>query len=189
MFNLLNNALGVMYDYFDYIDGYLNGIRIDTITDLEVFDDTVQTPLGLDIPLQVKFGPAVLSESGFISVDEFGTIKNISDNVLEYNTFTELSVGRSGTPQTSYIYMYAEYNGFILQKTNVVSLFNSEEYKLVTLTSAFEVQPDDEVKMFIVRDSQGANDGGLRPFTPALPGVGIAHSASLTLEYTRVVSP
>lgn len=175
---LINGAFGAISDALQ------NNIRILHELDFTAYDETDQVPLALDTPLQITFGAAQSSLLVDLAAD--GTITFTNPTLRSFSVELFLSVGRVGNPQTSYLYMYTEFNGVINPYPTVVSLFNSSEYKPLHVTVVNNYIAGDTVKMFIVRDSQGNDDGGLYTFDPVLAGIESTHSAKIDISHNRL---
>jgi len=188
MMILLNSILEGIYVWLEEHQLILdNGYELDSVREIIGRDDADQIPLGVDIPLQVTFGPAQVSASGHSEIRADGTLAGLGDETITYSAELEVSIGRVGNPQTSYILIWMEYNGTVFGNTNVVSLFNDDVYGIIRYTSLIDLAPGDEIKVFVARDSSGQNDGQLRSFTPALPGLSQTHSAIMELTRADVI--
>lgn len=166
------------------VDTLTNDTRILHHLDFVAFSEIDQEPAGLDTPLQVVFGPAQAAQ--FIELAADGSITFSNPTIRSFTIEIRLSVGRKGNPQTAFLYVYVSLNGIIHPYPTMVSLFNDDEYKPIHLTTISNYNEGDTLRFFIVRDSQGKNDGGLYTFDPALAGIESTHSAKISISHNEL---
>lgn len=116
-----------------------------------------QLPAGLDIPLQIEFGPAVsttdvsLSAAGALTINTTGT----------YRIKISVELGRAGGAGTAIMFLRALLNGtqagrsivYKISSATATNSFNDEAW--LTLPAGTVITYE------MVRDSGGSNDGGL----------------------------
>lgn len=139
-----------------------------------------QLPAGLGTPLQVEFGPAVgtgsdpvqLSAAGLLTVNEAGT----------YILKVSVQVGRTGATGTSLLFLRALVDGVQAGRSVAFKLGNSNNLtKFSDVTLLTLPVPGTTIKYEIIRDSTGANFGGLFQATSA-DGWNSSPSAALRVE-------
>lgn len=126
--------------------------------------DSLQVPVGLDIPLKVNFGAAqgVITDDVMISADGIVTFNQAG----QYYVDVELPVVRQGAGVLSYSLVRGLLDSVTVEVPTIIGLTVQEYFpymKRFILTasaaSTFEVQ--------FMRDSSGANDGFLSRFLGA----------------------
>ena len=165
------------------VNAAFSSIATDLDTQLSYSSQTfdIQNPAGLDTPLLIRWGSS--GEDDFVRVNASGEI-----TILRPDTFlidTTLQISRSGQPSTSvlFTYMSLEREGIVTNSRAVATTLETPEaYVPVLFTQYAKLQPGDVLRLFIVRDSAGADDGGLYPYTTASPAVPNAASAALTIR-------
>lgn len=137
-----------------------------------------QLPAGLDIPLQIEFGPAVsttdvdLSAAGVLTINTTGT----------YRIKVSVELGRSAGAGTAILFLRAIVNGtqagrsivYKLSSSTVTKSFNDEAW--LTLPGGTTIAYE------IIRDSAGNNDGGLFEEAPTVLSWNSAPTAAIRVE-------
>jgi len=140
---------------------------------------TSQEPTGTDTPLQVEFGNAQGTVSDPVMIDNLG---NVTFNEAgSYIIRVVLQYGRTGSASQADLHARGLING--VQNGNSVSA--SVDTAGVLIASAFTSNanvPTGAIFTYeIIRDSSGANAGGLFSSTPTV-GWNISPTASLVVD-------
>lgn len=154
------------------INGSFNAIRQSEITNFDLitaesFD--IQSPVGLDLPLQIQYGDAQISDDRTVEIDANGTV--IFHQKGEYELDFVFNVGRGSNNQHAYLLLYSEVNDVELSSDIRISITvdHSDDDLPITYNTHKTFKDGDFVKLYIVRDSKGDNDGGLFPSFQTLP--------------------
>lgn len=156
------------------IESALNNASVESQSVFEALSLVPQVPAGLDIPLQLNFGPATATPD--FSLDGSGTITCQVDG--SYDIDLTLNCFRVNNPQTAYLVFWTTINGAPSPTSVVLSLENSNANKPLIITVEETLSVGDELRLFVMRDSSGSNDGIVGPFIPVNP---IAPDAAGTL--------
>lgn len=151
-------------------------------------DFTNQEPAALDTPTVVKYGPAVTSPNGFVSVTASGVFEVLKSG--PYLLKSNLRISRTGVGGTSHIYLWVEVSndGFAWTPANVsirVTIdSNVTDDHLYDSSPTFLAQGT-FVRTMIARSSTGTNAGGLFSAAPsaALASYGVGPDPSASLEW------
>ena len=157
-------------------DGYL----VSCVSMIDVADYTLQNPTGVDVVAQIKFGPASGTPTDEAMVDANGAITINYDGWVEL--LVRVNVSRSGSSQSAAVILSYDVNGVMSQRSQLIRLFSQHTSTEFTFFVDREFAVGDVVKFYQTRDSSGTNDGGLYPFTPALPALGAVPSATLKIH-------
>lgn len=134
-------------------------------------DVTTQSGVGLDTPHQVKYGPAVTSPNGIVSIDASGTLTVLKGGPLFIKS--RLRVGRSGSSGTTSTFFWVEIsadNGAtwsIFGNPIDVRLDDSNESDLFFDFSALSLPTGVKLRSMFARSSTGSNFGDLVPSVPS----------------------
>jgi len=134
-----------------------------------------QEPVSLDTPIQVEFGAAQGTIADPVMIDANGTLTFNRDGVFDVNVTVDIGrVGSSGGTSNIFIRVLlsdVQFGNPIATLINDPNTIIPEQFSITGLASA-----GDTVKMEIVRDSVGANEGGVFAQTSSI-GWGTAASA------------
>lgn len=139
-----------------------------------------QTPVALDTPLQIEFGPAVntptdpamLDAAGKLTINETGT----------YRIKISVAIGRTGGAGVSELFIRALVNGVGAGQTIHTKISSSDFYLPYSDEAWLTLPAGTEITYEVVRDSAGNNSGGLFQSTPTLAGWAKNPSAALRVE-------
>lgn len=135
-----------------------------------------QNPVGLDTPLQVEFGPAIIGSS--VSMDAAGVA---TFHTLGPRTITVvLQFGRSSGGQASEMRVRTVINGAQAGLTTAVKVDSNTVFPLRALFTAV-LPPTTTLSFEIYRDSIGVNAGGLVDSPNTLPWLP-APTARITID-------
>ena len=182
MYVQIGGYTGTLPDNDGSINGIINGIRygnwiITAETILRGASFATQDPVALDTPLQIEFGaaqPPVL--------DLVGTFIAPDDGQYEIHYF--LQYGRTGAGGVSWLLFYVELDGFQVGDTALAKLDGANDDVPMQSDFTIDLLAGQEVKAYIVRDSQGNNSGGLMTETPTTAINGVP-SATITVERVK----
>lgn len=147
---------------------------------LRAASTATQAPTAVDTALQVSFGAAQGSASDPVMINAAGTVTfNTAGN---YAIRIKLQNGRTGATGTSILLSRILLNGAQVGSTAAVKMTQTDattpsESRVVlnpTAGQTFQVQ--------IMRDSAGANFGGVYPQTATVAAWGVAPSALLVIS-------
>lgn len=143
------------------------------------FDD--QNPVGLGIDYQVLFGG--VSATPEFSVDALGNITCLDAD--QYNVIFRLTLGREGTSQVSQLYMRILLNG-VARDFPTHTILDSDRIEIPSVMGGvMDLAVSDILTLELVRDTDGANQGGLRA---GVPDVAWDNSPSAQIIITRAIA-
>lgn len=154
---------------------------------LRASDFTLQSPVGLDNPLQLTFGPAQFGPSDPVQLDALGNVQiNQTD---QYNLFFILQYGRVGAGQASVLFFRVLIDGNQFGPSRYGEIDNADSKFPVEFSAPFDLASGQVLTIEIWRDSTGFDAGSLFPKIPTLAGALAAPSATLLLTSNRLVQP
>lgn len=143
-----------------------------------------QNPLGLDIPLQIEFGPAVNGPTDAVQLDANGLVTiNRTD---EYDVSFFFEYGRSGAGQVSWLFWRLKVNGVQSGNSVFAKLDGSNDDVPVQFEIARIFNQGDTFAVELMRDSQGNDTGSLMSETPTPVDWSPAPSASIVIRRTVI---
>lgn len=145
---------------------------------LEATSTTTQNPAGLDSPYQVVFGGG--NSNSDVSVASNGVI-TISTTGLYLITFN-MNFGRSTNVGTAKLVARLLANGAATGFTQFTQIDASTDIKPFNASLLRGFNAGNTITVEIIRDSTGANDGGLYTFNPALAGWTDSPSAAVRIQ-------
>ncbi len=156
----------------------LNKPIVSDVIILGISTATSQEPTATDTPLQIEFGPAQvtsevsLSASGAITINEDG----------QYMFDALVHFGRTTGPGELKCFFEILINGSPTVASVYVKVDNPKIVIPISDLSRFNLVAGDVVTYEIIRDSTGANNGGLLQFTPTLAGRPAAPTAAINIS-------
>lgn len=170
------------------VNGTLGGVRygnarvLDEIV-LSAFSEDDQDPTGLGAPLQIEFGDEQINP--IASIDDEGTIT--VHKIAQYKLHIRLNVGRKiSAGGVALIFFMFTVDGVQVGGTVPVKLDGINDDIPINISSdALNLEPDQEIKGFMLRSVDGMNDGSLVSKDPNQTGWDITRSASITIVITR----
>ena len=150
-----------------------NLIDVSNILEGQSFSD--QDPTGLDTPLQVEFGPAInttemdLSAAGLLTINVPGT----------YELDISARFGRTTAIGVSNLIARITLNGTQIFNTAAQMMDDGNFSVPFSASLSLLLVASDVIKLEIVRDSGGIDNGGFHIFNPVLAGWDTAPSASI----------
>lgn len=136
-----------------------------------------QSPTAVDTALKIEFGAA----QSVTDVSLSGTGTLTFNTAGQYILDATLRVG-GGSSSTSIVLTRAIKNGAQLLHTKGVSLGNAIRVAQVTYDIIIDAQIGDTLSFELVRDSSGANAGGLIQTIPVIAGWTAAPSAEMIIS-------
>lgn len=156
-------------------------------------DTTTQSGAPIDTPKQVKYGPALTSPSGIVSIDTLGTLTVLKTGPLFVKS--RLRAGRTGASGISSIFFWVEIGldggavWNIFGNSIDIRLDNSTESDVFFDFSTLFLDKGIKLRSMFARSSTGDNSGDLIPSTPSAAlqayGVPIAPSAQISIYRSR----
>lgn len=156
-------------------------------------DTTTQSGAPIDTPKQVKYGPALTSPSGIVSIDTLGTLTVLKTGPLFVKS--RLRAGRTGASGISSIFFWVEISldggavWNIFGNSIDIRLDNSTESDVFFDFSTLFLDKGIKLRSMFARSSTGDNSGDLIPSTPSAAlqayGVPIAPSAQISIYRSR----
>lgn len=140
---------------------------------LEARSEVTQNPTGLDAPLQLTLGPAqtvtgaTLDTAGNITVTEDGT----------YVVVFVLRLSRATNTGISYLGFRWLVNGVMQGKPSAITIDAAANAIPFSFTTSVSLLANDVITVEIIRDSAGADDGGVTPLNFAVADWETAASA------------
>lgn len=154
----------------------LNNITLSSF--LESSSTTTQNPSAVDTPLQINFGAG--ASNADVSIAAGGTVTILTAGVFFITL--NMNFGRSNNTGVSTLVARLLVNdvpsGFV-QASKIDTSTNFSPFN-ASIFRAFSV--NDTVKLQIIRDSSGADDGGLFTFDPVLAGWANSPSAAIRIQ-------
>jgi len=143
---------------------------------------TEQNPLGLDIPLQIEFGPAQNDLNDDAMMNANGTITiNVAGS---YQLSAVGHLGRDGTPGEAHLRFSKFINGVQEGPTIGYAIDSSKFITEAVDDSIRHYEAGDVIEYFIARDSSGVDAGGMFLQDVNIPGW--APSATAVVSVRRV---
>lgn len=148
-------------------------------TVLLAVDNTTQSPPGLDMPIQVTFGPAqntindpvMLDAAGVVTFNEGGS----------YQLLTRYTITRSSGGGIGRYFTRILVNGVQAQPPLGLAINNSDvSLSQIQIITTSALVPGDFLTLEFYRDSAGSNDGDLTTLTSTL-GWGTSPSAGVRI--------
>lgn len=124
---------------------------------LLVASTSSQTPAGLTTPLQVNFGAG--GSSGKIDVAGDGTITANEDVTMALGV--SLAVGRANSTGIAQLLVRPVKNGSPFTDPQVIKIDTDDNTDIYKFSDVFNMESGDTFYIEIMRDSGGADDGGL----------------------------
>lgn len=134
-----------------------------------------QSPSATNTPIQVEFGPAQTLTD--VSLSVAGTITFNTAGYYLLDLF--IRQGRATSVGTAILFERILYNGAQVLGSNSASLDANVQVVPFSAAIPFLVNAGDTVQLQLVRDSAGANDGGLFRTVPTISGWTASPSASV----------
>lgn len=154
----------------------LNNVSISS--SIEGSSTSNQTPSATDTALQVLFGAG--SSNSDVSIASNGVITILNDGL--YNLTINLNFGRTGTTGVAILLARILVNDVESGFVQATKIDTSANVNPVSLFSLRRFSANDTIKVQIVRDSGGNNDGGLIAVDPVIAGWGTSPSAAVRIQ-------
>ena len=136
-----------------------------------------QQPTALATALTVEFGPAQSNTN--VSLSNTGVLTfNVSG---QYAITLYLRFGRTTASGDAYLYSRLLVNGSQVLNSNALRLGSQDIVVPFSTTVMLDAVAGNTVSLQIMRDSAGANNGGLFQLTPSLSGWAAAPTATLVV--------
>lgn len=143
-----------------------------------------QNPSGLDTAMQIEFGAALNGPSDPVQLFSGGEIQ-INEAGLYRLKFTA-QLGRTGQTGVSILHLrsLANSGGFSTQLSRTVTskLENADANVSYNTEDWFDLSSGTVITYELIRDSAGADSGGLLRFAPTPSGWGASPTASIRVE-------
>lgn len=152
--------------------------NISITSTLEAISTTTQNPVAVDTPLQVTFGAG--NSNSQVTVASNGVI-TINQAGLYLITF-DLNIGRANATGIATVVTRILVNGVATNFINAVKIDTSINTNPTNFVMFRSFSATDTITVQIIRDSAGANDGGLYTFDPVLAGWANAPSAGVRIQ-------
>lgn len=166
---------------------YNNLVGIPTVrgyaTSLAAFSTGNQNPSALDVPLQVNFGSP--QSNADVSLAANGTIT--FNTAGDYALTLIIRQGRTAGGGSAVLLSRFLINDVQGLNTNTAVLPDATSITPFAVTLFFTVNATNTFKLQIMRDSSGANLGGLTSLVPVLGGWNVSPSASIVVSKYRGV--
>jgi hypothetical protein len=138
-----------------------------------------QIPLGLNIPLQLLFGPGGVSTDDSITIGANGDIIFNRDANLDITLIIHYK--RTNNNLKCYLIFDSVFNGIRSTNSVIRSINTTGEPEGFELTLPVQGVAGDVLQFFLTRDSLGADDGYLHTFPPTLPELGAGHGVAIRI--------
>ena len=138
--------------------------QLDATLVLNAFSTVIQAPSALNTPLQVTFGGAQGSSSTPVMIDALGNITFNQSGLYIINAYG--SVERTGSSGGTAIFLFRGLvNGTPSTTTKAFHLDTPDVAFPYEITIPFQATAGNVLTFQVMRDSSGANHGGLYPHT------------------------
>lgn len=146
----------------------------------------IQSPTGLDAPLQLEFGPAQFGPSDPVQIDALGNVRiNQTD---QYNISIDLQYGRIGAGSFSLLFFRVLIDGVQTGRSHSAKIDNTNSNLPVEFSIPSKMISGQILTVEIWRDSSGFNAGSLFPEVPTLAGANATPSAVIRMTRNRLVT-
>lgn len=151
-------------------------------------DQTSQSGVTLDTPLQVKYGPARISTGGILEIDAAGTLTVLKGGPFLFKS--RLRATRSGASGTSSLFFWVEISADggaswqILGNSIDIKLETSNQQDVFFDFTSLTLPTGLKLRSMFARSSTGSNFGDLTPSPPsaALQAYGLPSAPSAQLS-------
>lgn len=160
---------------------FVNPSTLSNITiasSLEAQSTTTQNPLGTDNPYQVLWGSGNSNSDATVASNGVITITNAGLYLITVN----LAFGKPTDVGISKLVARLLLNGLPVGYPVATQIDAGIEINPVQLTLFKSLAASDTITAQIIRDSTGANEGGLYAFDPALAGWANTPSAAVLIQ-------
>lgn len=164
---------------YDITTGTTGGILVEATLLSAASVAASQQPTLVNVPLQIECGPAQGTPSDPVSISATGqlTFHQAGQYRINYSSH----FGRTGASGVSILFTRLKVNGVIVGSSRFARLSDADQLLPFANRFVFNANAGDVVTFEIVRDSAGANFGGLFQGVPTLAGSPAAPSFSLTV--------
>lgn len=138
---------------------------------------SAQTPTATDTALQVEFGTA--QSNADVSLSASGTLTFLKEG--NYIVVLFMRIGRTLGAGVANLFSRLVYNGTQVLNSNAAKLPDQEHVTPFSATIPMQVTANATLRVDIMRDSSGANNGGLYQISPAAAGWNTCPSASIVV--------
>lgn len=145
---------------------------------LQAYSSTSQAPTAVDTPYDVLFGGAQTLAD--VSISSAGVLTFNTAGAYQVTQF--LRFGRSTSTGNAIILSRLLYNGSQSLNSNAAVVVSSSSIIPFSTTLSFIAAAGDTIKVQIMRDSAGTNDGGLVALTPVVSSWNIVPSATVLVS-------
>lgn len=145
---------------------------------LEVASLVSQSPAATDTPLQINFGAG--SSNTDVSVAAGGTITILTAGVFFINL--NMTFGRTTSTGVATVVARVLVNDVFAGFVYATKIDTSIDIQPFSTTIVRNFSVNDTIKVQVIRDSTGTNDGGLITFDPVLSGWANAPSAAVRVQ-------
>jgi hypothetical protein len=145
---------------------------------LEADNYNTQNPAGLDIPLQISFGPAQIN--GILDLDASGGI--LVQEAGNYFGRLVFRIGRTASTSAALISIRTLVDGIQVGPSISYSVDTADIVTPYSTSIFMGLEVGQLVSFEVVRDGNGADDGGLYAFSPVTPGWNQSPSARITMQ-------
>lgn len=145
---------------------------------LSAYSSINQSPSAVNTPLQVVFGSPQTTSN--VSISAAGVVTFHTPGNYMMDIF--LRFGRTTTTGNAIILNRILKNGAQILNSNGVSMSAAAQTTAFSAAIPMVMSAGDTLTMEIVRDSAGANDGGLLVISPTIGGWSIVPSATLVVN-------
>lgn len=146
---------------------------------------TEQVPLGLDIPLQIEFGPAINDLNDDAMMDSNGTVTiNVSGT---YQIAAVGHLGRDGTPGEAHL-RFSKFISGIQEGPTIGYAIDSSKFITEAVDDSIHYYDEgDTIKYFIARDSSGVDAGGMFLQDVNIPGWNASATAIISVRRVTII--
>lgn len=173
-----NNNETKNYRFSDIKSYIQSGMNVNLVPVLSAQSPVAQNPAGLDTPLQVTFGAAQGTPADPVQLLGTGEIVFNEAGIYLFNGYANFE--RSGSGGNAHVVFRALINGVQVSPTKMADIDTDDVNIPYELTIPLIVSAGDVLTWEIMRDSSGADDGGLYAY-PTTGGWGSVPSADVNV--------
>lgn len=136
-----------------------------------------QAPAATNTPLQIEFGAGIVTAD--VTLSPTGTLT--FNNAGDYLAVMFLRFGRTTGAGVAYLFSRILYNDVQIFNSNATKLPDQESVIPFSASIPFTVTAGSTIKLQIMRDAAGINNGGLFQLSPTLAGWNVSPNASIAI--------
>ena len=184
-----SSAEGVSNPLTEDLDmGGFDVINSPSLFDISLFMAEVssianQEPAMQDVQFQINFGPGALGISDPAMIDSKGTITINRDGDFQFTNV--IQIGRAGNPGVVFLIISYFLDGVQPGNTGFFKISSDDITAPWIYIESLYFTAGQEIELFILRSSDGVDEGGLFGYDPTVPGINNVVPAVIRLALLR----